>query len=50
MSEQEKEIGLRLAEEYNALPETEQARLVGFAEGVAAMTPRQEPEVEEQTA
>lgn len=50
MSEKEKEIGTRLAEAYNALPETEQARLVGFAEGVAAMAQRQESEAEEQTA
>lgn len=49
MSEQEKKIGERIAKAVEMLPESEQKRLLGFAEGVEAMAKRQKAEAENET-
>lgn len=44
MSEKEKAIAERLAEAFEALPESKREYLLGYADGVAGTQPKQEEE------
>ena len=44
MTNQDKQIGNRLLETFNALPDNKKEYLIGFAEGVAAMSESKQDE------
>lgn len=44
MTSQDKQIGNRLLETFNSLPENKKEYLIGFAEGVAAMSENKQEE------